>query len=84
MNSAVLKVGKVTRRNAQNALDEVCQCISDTESNLQDDREYIRLNPRAFGVTLVQSRRDDERRLLRNLRRRKQQCLHLTEAHTTR
>jgi hypothetical protein len=79
MNS-VLKISKVTRRNAQNALDEVCQCISDIESNLQDYREYIRQYPRAIGVTLVQSRRDDERRLLRKLRRRKTQCLRLLPA----
>jgi hypothetical protein len=66
---------RITPLNAQNALDEVRQVMSDTEDNLRDTTQYIQQNPRAFGLTLVQSRRDEERSFLLSLRRREARCL---------
>jgi len=78
--ATVLTIGRITPLNAQDALCEVQQCISDIEDNLRTDREYIQTHPRAFGLTLVQSRRDENRAILRALRRREQQCSRLLQA----
>jgi hypothetical protein len=76
----VLKVDRVTPLNVEDALAEVRQCISETQDNLRNDREYIKQHPHAFGLTQVQSRRDEERSLLRSLRCREQSCLRLLSA----
>jgi hypothetical protein len=70
----------ITSLNAQDALDEVRQLIFDTENNLRDYTEYIQQHPRAFGLTMVQSNRDEERQILRSLRRRQARCLTLLSA----
>jgi len=52
-------------------LDTLDQDIADTESNLNEYREYIKQHPRAFGLTRVMEQRDHARQMLYNLRRKR-------------
>ncbi len=76
----VLEVKAVTAANAVVALEEVRQCIQDTQENIREDSRLLAQNPRMFGLALVQTRLEQERLLLRSLRRREAKCLRLLAA----
>jgi hypothetical protein len=76
----VLEVKAVSAANAVVALEELRQCIRDTQEKIREDSTFVAQHLRMFGLGMVQTRLEQERLLLRSLRRREAKCLRLLAA----
>ena len=68
---------RVTTKNAADTIDYIQEQISDVNETIFDYRNTLAVNPRGFFRMRVESNLAESRRDLRNLKRRKANCLRL-------